>query len=284
MRVRLLVVLLAAVAGLAACGSSRSSGSPPPTSYYVSVGDSLSVGVQPNGAGLSLPTNQGYADDLSTSVRVGMPGLQLVELGCSGETTETMTQGGKCSYSQGNQLAAAAAFLRAHQGKVAFITIDLGGNDVVKCVGGGSVDGNCVMSGLARIQNQLPAILQHLRSAAGAQPRIVGMDLYNIFLAQSLSGPSGQGGTDLSFSLARQLNATFASIYRAAGDRMAEVGAAFATTDTTPTALTGRGTVPTNVARICQWTWTCAPPPVGPNLHANVTGYQVIAAAFRPLV
>jgi hypothetical protein len=38
--------------------------------------------------------------------------------------------------------------------------------------------------------------------------------------------------------------------------------------------------VPLNVARICQWTWMCAPPPVGPNIHANDAGYHVIADTF----
>ena len=44
--------------------------------------------------------------------------------------------------------------------------------------------------------------------------------------------------------------------------------------------LPGFGTVPLNVARICQWTWVCAPPPLGPNNHANAAGYGVIAATF----
>jgi hypothetical protein len=44
--------------------------------------------------------------------------------------------------------------------------------------------------------------------------------------------------------------------------------------------LPGIGTVPRNVAIICQWTWECAPPPRGPNEHANVIGYGVIALTF----
>jgi hypothetical protein len=28
----------------------------------------------------------------------------------------------------------------------------------------------------------------------------------------------------------------------------------------------------------------CAAKPVGPNIHANATGYQMIAGAFRPLI
>jgi hypothetical protein len=32
--------------------------------------------------------------------------------------------------------------------------------------------------------------------------------------------------------------------------------------------------------QICKLTWMCAPSPVGPNIHANKTGYGVIAGAF----
>jgi hypothetical protein len=40
------------------------------------------------------------------------------------------------------------------------------------------------------------------------------------------------------------------------------------------------GVVPLNVATLCSYTWMCAPPPVGPNEHANVLGYGVIANTF----
>jgi lysophospholipase L1-like esterase len=286
MRLRLVLGLLA-VAGLAACGSSGSSSSSSSsarTTYYVSVGDSLSVGTQPNSSGQSVRTNQGYADQLYNSLRSSRPGLQLVKLGCPGETTESMTQGGKCQYPQGSQMGAATTFLRAHQGSVAFLTIDMGANDVDSCASGGSVNTSCVLNGFSRIQAQLPPILQQLRAAGGPQLKIVGMNLYDPFLAFELNGPSGQSLANLSLSFAAQLNGTFASIYRAAGDQMADVAAAYSTNDTTPTDLAGHGTVPTNVARICQWTWMCAPKPVGPNIHANATGYQMIAGAFRPLV
>jgi len=45
-------------------------------------------------------------------------------------------------------------------------------------------------------------------------------------------------------------------------------------------AVPGVGTLPRNVANICRWTWECAAPPRGPNVHANQAGYEVIAAAF----
>ena len=40
------------------------------------------------------------------------------------------------------------------------------------------------------------------------------------------------------------------------------------------------GDVPVNVALVCQWTWMCAPPPQGPNVHTNPSGAFVIALAL----
>jgi hypothetical protein len=38
--------------------------------------------------------------------------------------------------------------------------------------------------------------------------------------------------------------------------------------------------IPLRVILICSLTWMCAPPPRGPNIHANDLGYAVIAATF----
>jgi len=38
--------------------------------------------------------------------------------------------------------------------------------------------------------------------------------------------------------------------------------------------------VPLNVLRACQWTWACAGPPVGFDIHANTDGYGIIAETF----
>jgi hypothetical protein len=40
------------------------------------------------------------------------------------------------------------------------------------------------------------------------------------------------------------------------------------------------GTIPKAVFNVSDYTWFCAPVPVGPNIHANKTGYGVIADAF----
>src|SRR5262249_56171937 len=70
-------------------------------------------------------------------------------------------------------------------------------------------------------------------------------------------------------------------VYKSDGVRVADVFGAFHTSDLGQrVAVPGLGTLPRNVAAICQWTWECAAPPRGPNQHANQAGYQVIARAF----
>ena len=102
--------------------------------YYVSVGTSLSVGVQPNGSGVLLPTDDGYPNALYNTLKpivelAGNRELRLIKLGCPGETFETFANGGSCLYLEGSQLAAAADFLADNLGSVNLVTIDMGAND-----------------------------------------------------------------------------------------------------------------------------------------------------------
>src|SRR6516164_1454925 len=107
-----------------------------PASYYLALGDSLSQGVQPDAAGTSVPTGQGYPDQLYAALHRSQPALRLVKLGCPGETTATMIHGGICRYRDGSQLAATVAFLSAHRGHVVLVTIDIGANDPEDCGSG----------------------------------------------------------------------------------------------------------------------------------------------------
>ena len=76
------------------------------THYYLSLGTSLSVGIQPDGSGTLLPTNDGYADQLYDLIRPGFESssenvdleLDLNKLGCPGETLDDMINGGNCLY------------------------------------------------------------------------------------------------------------------------------------------------------------------------------------------
>src|ERR1700691_4956937 len=88
-----------------------------PATYYLALGDSLSQGVQPDAAGTSVATAQGYPDQLYAVLHRRQTALRMVQLSCPGETTGTMIPGGTCHYSGGSQLAAATAFLTAHRGR-----------------------------------------------------------------------------------------------------------------------------------------------------------------------
>ena len=73
-----------------------------PVAYYLALGDSLSRGVQPDAAGASVETGQGYADQLYAALLPAHPGLRLVKLGCPRETSRTMIDGGICRYPGGS--------------------------------------------------------------------------------------------------------------------------------------------------------------------------------------
>jgi lysophospholipase L1-like esterase len=276
-------ILLAAVTMLTALTACSASAAPAePVSYYLALGDSLSQGVQPDAAGVSVETGQGYASQLYAILHRERPSLRLVRLGCPGETTVTMLRGGICRYAGGSQLAAADAFLRAHRGRVDLVTLDIGANDPQDCVGvsGLGMVSSCITA-MPDAARNLGTILTSLRTAAGADTRIVGMSYYLPELSQWRSGFIGEEVARLSARIAAGYNSLLLSTYARAGVPVADVFGAFDTTNFgDQQAVPGFGTLPRNVALICQLTWECAGPPRGPNQHANQAGYAVIADAF----
>jgi lysophospholipase L1-like esterase len=257
-------------------GQSVASATPPGATYYVALGDSLSQGFMP----LTGNSNQGYVDRIYAQLHQSQPQLQLVKLGCSGETTTTMRQGGICSYpGAGSQLAAAVAFLRTHRGSVKYLTIDIGANDIDPCAASGVIDQTCVAESLATIGGNLLAILVSLRAAGGFGPQYAGMTYYDPFLAAWLLGPAGQALARESVQVANTLNGLEAFEYRILGLKVADVSGAFHTNDFTEVPF-GSGTVPLNVATICALTFMCTLN----NIHPNVQGYAVIAGAFEAVV
>ena len=279
-----LAVAMTAAAVTACSGSAGSHATSAPATYYVALGDSLSQGVQPDAAGTSVETGQGYANQLYAMLRRGQPALQLVKLGCPGETTKTMIHGGLCRYRDGSQLATAVAFLSAHRGHISLVTIDIGANDPEDCGINGvtlSTITTCVGTDIPDAVSNLDTILARLRAAAGPDVRIVGMSYYLPALAQWRDGLTGQAIAWVTERLAVVYNDMLDRAYAKSDVRVANVFGAFQTTDFgNRVAVPGVGTVPRNVADICQWTWECAGPPRGPNQHANQAGYGVIARAF----
>jgi lysophospholipase L1-like esterase len=261
------------------------------TRYYVSLGDSLAQGMQPDAAGITIDTTLGYADQLDALERRRIPGLALVKLGCGGETSSSLLSGRGnpdafilgCKPPGGSQMAAAERFLRAHRrrGEVAMLTLDIGANDLVGCVTGASVDLGCVVRGSERIEANLPVIMRRLRRAAAPGTPMAAMTLYDPFLELYLL-PGDQEEALTINGYARNINEGLARLYRTGGFRVVRVDEAFKSYDTAlTTALPGQpGQVPVAVAELCRLTWMCAPAPVGPNIHANQAGYGVIAAEF----
>jgi lysophospholipase L1-like esterase len=253
--------------------------------YYLALGDSLSVGWQPNANGVGRATDQGYVNDIFAAKQVEDPTLQLVNLGCPGETTSSFMNGGVCATPYRSQLSAAVKFLKKYGAQTSFVTIDIGANNVDNCLTGGTIDLTCVGNGITAMQQQLPKILNALQ-AADPTVQIYGMNYYDPFLAVYLQGQTSEASQ--SETLTQVFNADEAKIY---GNHkhhapVADVASAFLTYDNTTNNgdMIGGNLVPDNVFEICALTYMCAPAPVGPNIHANADGYQVIADQFLPLI
>ncbi len=281
LRLPLTIAVITALAAVTACSGS-SHASPAPPTYYLALGDSLSLGVQPDAAGVSVETRYGYPDQVYAALRPRHPTLKLVKLGCPGETTSTMINGGICHYPGGSQLKAAVAFLQAHRGRVLLVTIDIGANDPEHCAGqpgdgqpSRSQLASCAVRGIPAAVTRLTTIMASLKAAAGPGVRIVGMNYYLPALAEWRNGLPGHVVAWASERLAATYNDLLDRVYTTSGARVANVFGAFDTAD-----FAEQGTTPRNVALLCQWTWACAAPPRGPNQHANQAGYQVIARAF----
>ena len=253
--------------------------------FYLALGGSGSVGVQPTAAApRGRPTDAGYANDLLVMERSRWTDLRLIRLGCPGATTRTMLQGGgRCAYRTGSQLAAAVASIR-RQPSTVLVTLDLGFNNVRRCLAHQHVDEACVAQAVAIVHRQLTQILTSLRAAGGPGLQIVGVGHYDPYLGDYLKGPAGRAFAVHSLGVVTLLNDALRSDYGAAGVPMADVAASFDTADVGMTTLAGVGSVPEDVARVCALTWMCAPAPLGPNPHANDAGYRAISQAIAAVV
>jgi lysophospholipase L1-like esterase len=150
--------------------------------YYLSLGTSLAAGVQADPlTGESVVTDVSYPSKLAELIGQDIRKLRHVNLGCPGETADSLIDGGKCDYPHGSQLDEAVQFLHAHGKFTGLITIDVGANDVLQCVDGTDIDLMHMEILLEQLPKKLSIILQTLVDAAPGVP-IVGMNYYNPLL------------------------------------------------------------------------------------------------------
>jgi lysophospholipase L1-like esterase len=268
------VVLAAALAaGVMAADAAAPQHAPPPV--YVSLGDSLAAGSQPDAGGNDRPTPQGYASVVGQRLAKVYPGLKTQKLSCGGARTKSLLNGGEsCRRRDEPSQLVQAERIMARQ-PVPLVTVNIGDNDVEGClhVTPPSIDTACVSRGRAEVARNLPLIARRLKAAAGPHTAVVGILDYDQFLALYLDGPLGRQVARRSVRIITSMNALMASVYRRAGVRVADAGPRFATTDL----RARRHGVPLAVDRICRWTWACSDPPIGNDDHAKPHGYQVIA-------
>jgi lysophospholipase L1-like esterase len=266
--------LLALAVGLllAACSSGspadpqRATGSPGPadTGVYVALGDSLAAGMQP-----------GRGDVRGTAypavVGAGL-GAHVENLGCSGETTVSLVEGGLCRYPEGSQLRTAEAVLR--KGRVHLVTLDIGANDALWCAAPDRIDEACLAEGLDQVRSTLPGILQRLRSAAGPDTPIVVLTYYNPFVAWSRTGADpariAEGGRMMG-----ALNDVLRAEAKSAGASVVGMEVALHGADTSETVVDGER-MPRNVAEICRATFACT----RSDIHLTDTGARTIGEAI----
>ena len=276
------IAALTVVLSLFTAGAPKAQATPGDNPVYVALGDSLSVGYQP-GHGR---TDNGYVDDLLRRARRGIPTLVVRKFGCPGETTRAMISGldSGCSYAAGTQLDAAVAFLNNHSADVAFITIDIGVNDMPsRCMDfhTGILHRGCVVGMRPRLRQRLMHIIDALRAAAGPGVPILGMTYYDPFLGFWGLVPHGR---ELARIAARgwiPFNRGLTNAYEDSGAVVANVARTFRVNNFWDKVIVpGRGRLPLNVARTCRWTWFCTPRFFG-DPHPNVTGYRKIGRTFN---
>jgi lysophospholipase L1-like esterase len=291
------LVLLAALA-LAGCGGSLKSAA---HNYYLALGDSLSVGIQPNAKGQQLETDKGYVNDIYATLTRRISRLKLVEMGCPGDATpQVLTGQGNvaaarsyhCDRTGGSQLKAALAFIRAHRSQVKLISIDIGANDLNFCVSAAGLSkglgyiASCVSVVEQMIATNLPKILAPLHAAAAPGTRLVAGEIYDPFLVGLLSSdPVFRTVAEQSVSIVDRINAEIASAADQSGFRTADLTAIFETDNRTPVdAPKLGGDVPRNLLVLCAFTYLCTKKPQGPNIHPDAAGYRAIAKAYEQQV
>jgi lysophospholipase L1-like esterase len=276
-----LAIVTALAGALVVPGSAAAARTPRPITYYVSLGDSYSVGYQPG-----LGATPGYTAYVARKTH-----FTLANFGCGGATTTSILQdigcpdvlphtGGVMTYPTTTQAAAADAFISAHPGHIGLITVTIGGNDVVSGCITAANPVSCVAGAITHISTNVAALAQGLRAAAGPRVPIIGSTYPDVVLGAYVypSQPATAGRVSLAnlslVAFKSLINPALAKAYRLSNGTFVDVtAAAGAYIPLTKTrTVKPYGTIPVAVANVCALTWFCT---LG-NIHAKSVGYALI--------
>jgi len=244
-------------------------------SYYLSLGDS--VGMWDGTRSFPYLLANRYSH---TSV----PGLRLIDMSCSGETSESMMKGSTCAPG-GSQYDNAVSFVTAHRGHIALITISIGGNDVVPCMSRPNA-ATCFENDLPTMKANISTIVAGLNTAAGPGVPIVGMNVYDPLLGDWLAPGTGRSLAAASIAGVGLLGKSMFQAYRAEATSVANVEGAYHSADLTHFESSPWGRVPVAVADACTLLdIVCRRGSlIGYGDDPNRAGAVVIASAFAKAI
>ena len=231
---RPLALIVALVALVALTLAPTAGANKPHRTTYLALGDSLAFGYSQAKFNELFPTepasayDTGYVDDFGHVLRIFQPGVQTINDGCPGETTDSFIKG-PCeyglafplhhAYSGGplsSQLSDALNVLSTTPNAVTPITIDIGANDAL-----GLIEVTCKLEAKC-IEEHAPALFSHvagnlgliLADLRGAAPhaKIIVLGLYNPF-GETIPGAD---------ALTAKLNELEASVAASVGARFAD--------------------------------------------------------------
>ena len=267
---------------------------PRPRLFYLSLGDSYSVGYQP-GKGATA----GY-----TAYVAGQTKMRLENFGCGGATSTSILSAVGCTtsgygpvaaidpvaYPTTTQVAAAAAFIAAHPGRVGLVTVSIRGNDVTAC-GSATSPVACAVKATSTIAANVATLVSRLKTglttAGDSTAKIIGLTYPDVLLglyvhpgvppAKSVATLADLSVTAFDTLINPALKVAYTSVAGGAFVNVTSAPYQLATAgDATPLTTTVRlrpyGVIPVAVWEICTLTYYCS----AGNIHANARGYRFI--------
>lgn len=294
MRHRVTTSLAAALGGLSLIAVGlvavpQVSGATGARQYYLSLGDSYSIGYQPTS------TNPGGGTPGYTAFVAQAEDMKLKNFGCGGATTTSLLQSDGCgdpayahavAYPTTTQEQAVLNFIADNPGRVGLITVSIGGNDFDSCS-----TPTCVESAMptmeANIKSLVSALTSALDTASDPSTSIIGLTYPDVDLGLYVyptNPPSSADETLAQNSITafdQLINPTLSESYTSVpnGSFVNVTSAPFKgatsgddTSLSTTENLPPYGQIPVAVAEICTLTWFCAEG----NIHAKTKGYNFI--------